>query len=227
MSSALRAALVLALAIVAGCYKKTVEITVNDPGRVGVSTLRPEGLVPVIAADGVDRSAPLALLPTGERPTVSREGRQIAVAWSGVSLPLSLVDPVGVLPPQTPGRGIAMRAGWLYSKYELTPKRILPEGSPAEFSFPIVVTTPLANVVEAREVHEPRRWPAYVFLPVGGAFTFIGASLLVISENSREELDVTGATYLGVGVPLLVYGLVNALTPTDYVPLDLSTGGGP
>jgi hypothetical protein len=221
MSRPFRGALVLALACAAGCYKKTVEITVYDPGRVGVNGPGASGLVPVLPADGLERSAVLAELPTRERPTVFRQGRQVAILWSAASNPISVVDPVGVLPPQAPGRGIAVRAGWLYSTYELTPKRILPDGTPADFSMPIVVTTPLANVAEAREVQEPRRWPAYVFLPTGGGFTFVGAGVLATSHGDDAQ-RVVGITYLALGIPLLVYGLVNALTPTEYAPLGLA-----
>jgi len=218
-----RGALVVALALVPGCVRKTVEIRVHDPGRVGVSAFDARGLVPVLAADGLDRTAPLAETATGQRPTVFREGRQVAIAWSPESGPMSVVDPAGMLPPQNPGHGVVMRAGWLYSTYTLTPKRILPEGSRADFAIPVVVTTPVANVAEAREVHEPRRWPAYVFLPVGGAFMLFGAGFLAISRGD-DEYKLAGATYLLVGVPLVIYGIINATASAEDVPLDLSAG---
>jgi hypothetical protein len=214
--------LVLALALLAGCVKKTVEIRVHDPGRVGVNALAGPAMVPVLPADGLDRSVPLVETQPGARPTVFRAGPQVAISWSALSPPLSIVDPAGTLPPQIPGRGIAMRQGWLYSTYNLTPKRILPEGTPAEVSYPIVVTTPIANIADAQEVHEPRRWPAYVFLPTGGVFTFAGAGLLAFSRGD-DEYKLIGATYLFIGVPLVAYGVVNALASAEYAPLDLST----
>src|SRR6185436_14265297 len=133
-------------------------------------------------------------------PMVFRQGREVAISWSAHLAPLSVVDPAGTLPPQNPGRGVAMRAGWLYSTYVLTPKRILPEGTRADYPLPIVVTTPVANVADAVEVHEPRRWPAYVFLPVGGVFTLFGSSFLVISSCSSkpshdDDYKLAGATY--------------------------------
>jgi hypothetical protein len=216
-------ALALLLVWSTGCVKKTIEIRVHDPGRVGVNALDARGIVPVLPADGYDRSAPLAQTPNGQPPTVFRQDGQIAISWSPETAPLSVVDPTGLLPPQNPGQGVAMRGGWLYSTYILTPKRILPEGTRADYPLPIVVTTPLANVADAREVREPRRWPAYVFLPVGGGFTFFGASFLVLSSKD-DTYKLAGATYLLVGIPLVIYGIVNALESADYVPLDLSAG---
>ncbi len=216
-------ALVFALLTTLGCMRKTTEIRVRDPGRVGVSALDERGLVPMLPADGLDRSANLVGGELGPRAVVFRQGPMVAVSWSASSVPLSVVDPGGLLPPQQPGHGVVMRAGWLYSKYELTPTRILPEGTPADYSVPLVVTTPVSNVAEATEVHEPRRWPAYVFLPVGGAFALIGGGLLVSSSKS-DEVQLTGGTYLFLGVPLLIYGLINAFASPDYVPLDLAAG---
>jgi len=223
MSRAPRGGIVLVLALTTGCVRKTVEIRVNDPGRVGMNVLDARGMVPVLPADGVDRSAPLADSGTGQRPTVFRQGPQVAVYWSAEAAPISIVDPAGMLPPQTPGQGISMRAGWLYSTYLLTPKRVLPEGTRTDVFLPVVVTTPLANVVEAHEVQEPRRWPAYVFLPVGGAFTLGGAGFLAASRGD-DEYKLAGATYLLVGIPLVIYGIINATASSEYVPLDLASG---
>jgi hypothetical protein len=206
------------LALLVGCVKKTVEIRVHDPRRVGVNALLGSTIVPVLAGDGVDRAAPLTEPRAGQRATVYREGGQVAVSWSSSSVPISIVDPSGTLPVQSPGRGVAMREGWLFASYVLTPKRILPEGSRAEFSYPLVLTTPLANVAEAQEIHEPRRWPAYVFLPVGGVFTFAGAGLLAVSRGD-DEYKLVGVTYLLVGVPLVAYGVINALATGDAIPL--------
>jgi hypothetical protein len=208
------------LALLAGCVKKTVEIRVHDPGRVGVNALVGSTIVPVLPADGLDRAAALAEPQAGQRPTVYREAGQISASWSPSSLPISIVDPSGTLPAENPGRGVAMREGWLYASYVLTPKRILPEGSRAEFSYPLVLTTPLANVAEAQEVHEPRRWPAYVFLPVGGVFTLAGGGLLAVSRGD-DEYTLAGVTYLLVGVPLMAYGVINALATGEAVPLQL------
>jgi len=223
LSRAPLGALLLSLPLAGGCVKRTVEIQVNDPGRVGVSAVGAGGIVPLLPADGLDRSVPLGPMPTGERPTVFRQGPQVAVMWAPVSTPIPVVDPVGVLPAQRADGGIDMRGGWLFSTYVLTPKRILPEGTRAEFSVPIVVTTPIANVVEAREVREPRRWPAYVLLPVGGTFTLLGGTFLAISPN-HDEYQLAGITYLVLGLPLIAYGLVNAVTSTEYAPLSLAPG---
>jgi hypothetical protein len=209
-----------------GCVKRSVEISVHDPGRVGVNGKGAGGLVPVLPADGLDRSAFLAELPTGERPMVYRQAQHTAVLWSPASPPIPIVDPLGILPAQKTDRGIVVREGWLYSSYELTPKRILAEGTRTDFSIPVVLTTPIANVVEAREVREPHRWPAYVFLPVGGTFTLIGGSFLAISHGADEN-RLIGVTYLVLGIPLIVYGLVNAVATTEYAPLGLAAGPGP
>jgi hypothetical protein len=213
---------VLAVALLAGCVKKTVEIRVHDPGRVGVNAIVGSTIVPVLPADGLDRAVPLAEPQPGQRPTVYREGRLVAVSWPALP-PMSIVDPTGVLPVQGPESGIAMREGWLYSTYLLTPNRILPEGSRAEFAYPIVVTTPLANVADAQEIHEPRHWPAYVFLPTGGVFTVAGAGLLAVSRGD-DEYKLAGVTYLLVGVPLVAYGVINALASAESAPLDLLPG---
>jgi len=79
-----------------------------------------------------------------------------------------------------------------------------------------VLTTPVDNVAGASELREPRRWPAYVFSPVGGTFTFVGASLLA---SGNDDTSV-GVFYLVTGIPLLVYGIVNALASSESVPVD-------
>jgi hypothetical protein len=43
------------------------------------------------------------------------------------------------------------------------------------------------NVASTSEVHEPRRWPAYVLLPLGALSAIVGSSLL----TKVEPLDVS------------------------------------
>jgi hypothetical protein len=199
--------------LLTGCVKRTIEVRVHDPGRVGVSALGVRGTVPVLPPDGVDHSAPLA-----EDAIVVRERHQVVVYRPQRGDLISLVDPFGLLPPEKADRGFVRRGGWLDATYYLDGTRVLPEGDPPGNSIPIVLTTPVDNVAGAMEVREPRRWPAYVFLPVGGTFTFLGASLL--ASSGTDETDV-GVFYLVSGIPLLVYGIVNAVASSESVPVAL------
>ena len=58
---------------------------------------------------------------------------------------------------------------------------------------------------------------------LGGVFTLAGAGLLAVSRGD-DEYKITGATYLLCGIPLLIYGIVNATASSDAIPLDLTAG---
>jgi hypothetical protein len=159
----------------------------------------------------------------GQIATVERQPRLMVVGWSGTPQPLVLVDPAGSLPLEKPGNGFATHEGWLYGTYKLTPTRVLPAGGRADVEIPFVLMTPVSNIAEVREVREPYRWPAYVFLPVGGSFTLVGASFLAIADKDEDRL--AAAAYLLTGIPLVVYGIINAIDSTEYVQMGTPNEG--
>jgi len=204
------------LALNGGCVKKYVEVRVRDGGAVGVGAPVGRALVPVLAPDG---SQGMVSFPPGAGPvSVVRQGHQVAAIWQG-SLPIDLVDGSGAFPPMKAGEGIEVRGGSLYAYYNLTPAKVLSVGEHRPDSVPIALSTPAANIAEAVEIHEPYRWPAYVFLPTGGAFALAGGSLLALKG---EEFQIVGWTYAAIGVPMLIVGLVNALQTSEAVPVELT-----
>jgi len=180
-----------------GCVKKYVEVRVRDGAAVGVS--------PVPA-------------------TVVRQGPQI-VAMSPGAPSIELVNAAGAFTPMRPNEGLELRGGWLYAHYNLTPTKITSIGDNRNTSVPIVLSTPMNNIAEAVEIHEPHYWPAYVFLPTGGLFTIVGAGAMTVRGD--DIWQAIGVTYLAVGIPMLAVGLVNALQTSEAVPLDLLRGPGP
>jgi hypothetical protein len=203
-----------------GCVKKYVEVRVHDGGRVGVAAPVGRSFVPVMAPDGSQGMAPF---PVGAGPvSVIRQGHQISAVWQGWQ-PLELVDGSGALPPIKPGEGLEVRGGLLYTYFNLMPNKVLPVGQYKDATVPIALSTPVNNIAEAVEIHEPYHWPAYVFIPTGGAFALVGASLLVIRS---EESQIVGWTYAGVGVPMLIVGIINALQTSEAVPVELTRAPG-
>jgi hypothetical protein len=199
-----------------GCVKKYVEVRVHDGGRVGVGAPAGQGFVPVLAPDG---SQGMAAFPASAGPvSVVRQGHQIAAIWQGFP-PLDLVDASGALPPIKPGDGLEARGGLLYTYFNLTPTKVLAVGQNKGASVPVALSTPVGNIAEAVEIHEPYHWPAYVFIPTGGAFALVGGSLLVIRS---EESQIVGWTYAGLGVPLLIAGIINALQTSEAIPVELT-----
>jgi hypothetical protein len=204
------------LALGSGCVKKYVEVRVRDGGAVGVGAPVGRALVPVLAPDG---SQGMVSFPPGAGPvSVVRQGHQVAAIWQG-SLPIDLVDGSGAFPPMKAGEGIEVRGGSLYAYYNLTRAKVLSVGEHRLDSVPIALSTPANNIAEAVEIHEPYRWPAYVFLPTGGAFALAGGSLLALKG---EEFQIVGWTYAAIGVPMLIVGLVNALQTSEAVPVELT-----
>jgi len=205
-----------------GCMKKYVEVRVRDGGAVGVGTGAGQGFVPVLAPNG---SQGMATFPPSTVPvTVIRQGYQIAVMWPGAPS-LELVNGAGAFPPLNPNEGIELRGGSLYAYYNLAPTKITPIGDRRGGSLPIVLSTPATNITEAVEIHEPRYWPAYVFLPTGGLFTIVGAGALTVRGD--DIWQAIGWTYLATGLPLIAVGIVNAVQTSEAVPLDLLRGPGP
>jgi hypothetical protein len=212
----------LALSVAAllsnGCVKKYVEVRVRDGSRVGVGAPAGRGYVPILAPDG---SQGTVYYPAQVAPiTVVRQGYQVSAVWAGAN-PVELVNAAGALPPLRPGEGLEVRDGLLYAYYGLLPGKVVSASEPKVNPIPVALSTPVNNIAEAVEIHEPRYWPAYVFLPTGGAFTLIGSALFTI-DNSESKL--VGATYALCGIPMLVVGLVNALQTSEAVPITLAPG---
>jgi hypothetical protein len=212
--------LIAALVVTAGCTKHYLEIRVRDGGAVGVSTMTNQGFAPVFPPDGADRSLPIPLDSAGGGATLVRHQRRIVVMSAGAAEPLELVDHSGTFPPIPPNRGFEIRGMYLHASYNLTPSRILPDGDVPSNSVPVVLSTDVRNVTESRKVHEPRRWPAYVLLPLGGLAALSGVTQMA---TDRESDKLSGALYVAGSVPLLVFGMVYALSSASYEPFDLSS----
>jgi hypothetical protein len=199
-----------------GCVKKYVEVRVRDGSRVGVGAPSGQTFVPVLAPDG---SQGIVYFPANVAPVaVAREGYQVTATWQGTQ-PVELVNAAGVLPPMQPGEGMHTQSGMLYAYYGLLPGKVVPAGELKGNPVPIALSTPMSNLADVVEIHEPRRWPAYAFLPAGGAFTIFGAAALTARQ---DEWKIVGATYLTIGIPLLVVGLLNALQSTEVVPIGVA-----
>jgi hypothetical protein len=204
--------------LVNGCVKKYVEIRVHDGGRVGVGAPAGQTFVPVLAPDG---SQTMAYFPPNGAPvSVMRQGHEVTAIWQGAQ-PVDLVNATGTFPPLPVGEAIQARGDTFFAYYGLLPGKVVPASDPKGASVPIALSTPVSNIAEVVEIHEPRRWPTYAFLPAGGLFTVLGAGALTVRE---DEWKIVGATYLSIGIPLLVVGLVNALQESEAVPIGLSRG---
>ena len=204
-----------------GCVKRTIEVRVKDAQWVGMSRAGPGGLEPVLTPGAGPSFARFGTDETGQVAAARRQPGLMTIEWSGTPQPLVLVDPLGTLPPEKPGNGFAMRQGWVYGTYKVTPKSIVPAAARSDFAVPIVVMTPETNIAEVREVREPYHWPAYVFLPVGGVLTIVGTGALAVASNEntsdKELAQAAAAIYLLTGIPMVVYGIINALDSPAYV----------
>jgi hypothetical protein len=203
-----------------GCSKTYTEIEVRDAGRVGVGVLSTRGVEPVIPADGSQRIVPLPAVPG---MVFMRRGREIGLGW-GDHPPVALVDERGVFPRVPPGSGIEIRGQTLWAAYNVSPSRAYPQHVHPEDAVPVVLSTELANVVDAREVKEVRHWPAYVCLPLGVVFAIAGFALLSSANDPTDKIG--GGVYIAGSVPLLVYSVLNLTSSNEYKPL-IVPGGSP
>ena len=206
--------LALALAAASGaCSKTYTEIEVRDPGKVAVGLWDAGGVMTALPADGSQRAVPLPV------PGVSamRHGREIALAWQGW-VPVTLVDERGVLPRTPPNPGIEVRGRTLWAAYNVTPTGALPQHVPTNDSVPVVLSTDISNVIDARQVREVRHWPAYVCLPLSVLLVVAGTGLLVSKDTGSQA---GGTLYIAGAVPLLVYGVINLTSSNEIKPLDI------
>jgi hypothetical protein len=196
------------------CTKRYAEIEVRDPGRVGVAMMGPTGVQPLLAPDGSERSVPLPYAPNA---VAARRGREVVIAYEGRA-PMALVDDRNVLPRQSLDAGLEVRGRTLMATYGVSPARIWPARTVRDDSVPLMLTTDLDNVIDAREVRETRRWPAYVCLPLGILFAVGATSFLTSSESENKTV---GALYLGASAPLLGYAIYNLTSSNEMKPLVL------
>jgi hypothetical protein len=209
----------LALAAIAiasaatGCTKKYAEIEVRDPRRVGVSTMGAQGVEELLPPDGTDRATPFPNAPA----VAARHGRDVVVRFQGEA-PLALVDDRNALPHTQPGPGIEIRGRTLQVNYNVTKSRIFPGAIVRDESLPLMLTSDLSNVVDAREVREVRHWPAYVCLPLG---VLLGVSATGLLSSNGTGDKVGGGVLIAGAVPLIVYSIVNLTSSTDYKPLEI------
>ena len=212
------ATLAIALsAMSSGCSKKYVEIEVRDPGRVTVAAWSERGTVTALPPDGVPRAVPL---PAAPGAVAVRRGREVAIAWDDRP-PVTLIDQQGILPRTPPGPGIDIRGHTLWAAYNVTPKRVFPQSVQPSDSVPILLTTEMANVIDAREVREVRHWPAYVCLPPGILFTILGTALLSSHDTSAK---VAGGVYLAGAIPLVLFSVLNLTSSNEIKPLNIPAG---
>jgi hypothetical protein len=207
-------AAVVVASVATGCTKKYAEIEVRDPGRIGVSTMGARGVEDLLPPDGSERVAQMSSVPA----VAARRGREVVVRFQGEA-PLALVDERNVLPRTQPGAGIEIRGRTLQVNYNVTKSRIFPGQVARDESVPLMLTSDLSNVVDAREVREVRRWPAYVCLPIGLLLGVSGTALL----SSRETDDkIAGGVFVGGAVSLILYSVLNLTSSTEYKPLDIA-----
>lgn len=205
-------AIVLALTG-AGCSKTYTEIEVRDPGRVAVGLWDSRGSVTALPADGSQRAVPLPVPGV----VAMRRGREIALDWGG-GTPVTLVDERGILPRTPSTAGIEVQGRTLWAAYNVTPKRVLPQQVGSDESVPVMLSTDMSNVIDARQVREVRHWPAYVCLPAGVLFAVLGTALLTSDESGAK---VGGGVYLAGAVPLLIYSLINLTSSNEMKPLNI------
>jgi hypothetical protein len=212
---------VAALAITAsltngGCSKRYTEIEVRDPGRVAVGLWSAGGAATALPADGSQRAVPLPVPGV----VASRRGREVTVAWDDRP-PVVLIDEHGVLPRTPAGPGIEIRGRTLWASYNVTPKRIFPQRVQPNDSVPILLTTDMSNVIDAREVREVRHWPAYVCLPPGILLTVLGTALLSSQETGQK---IGGGVLLAGGIPLILFSVLNLTSSNQITPFDIPAG---
>lgn len=196
-----------------GCSKRYAEIEVRDPGRVGVGVWSTQDAATALPPDGSQRVVRLPVPGV----VAMRRGREVAVAWDDRP-PVILIDERGILPRTPPGPGIEIRGHTLWAAYNVTPKRVLPQRVQSDDSVPVLLTTDLANVVDAREVREVRHWPAYVLLPPGILFTVLGTALLA-SRDTGEKIG--GGALLFGGIPLVIFAVLNLTSSNEVKPLEI------
>src|SRR5689334_3581860 len=203
----------MVVASLVGCSKTYPEIEVRAPGRVAVGLWDARGVTPALPADGSQRIVPLPV------PGVAagRQGRAVMIDWQGRP-PVVLIDERGIFPRTGSNTGLEVRERTLWAAYNVTPNHVLPQQSASEESVPIVLSTDMSNVIDARQVREVRHWPAYVCLPLGALLTIAGTGLLTSNES---ESKVAGGIYIAAAVPLLVYGVVNLTSSNEIRPLDI------
>jgi hypothetical protein len=210
-------AVAIALALSGGgCSKRYTEIEVRDAGRVSVGLTSERGVELMLPPDGSQRVVPV---PAAPGLMLMRRGREIGLGW-GDQTPVALVDERGVLPRVAPGAGVEVRGQTLWATYNVSPTRVFPQNVYREDAVPVVLSTHMANVVDAREVKEVRHWPAYICLPLGAIFTVAGLALLTSdSGGSGDARKIGGAFYIAAAVPLLVYSVINLTSSIEYKPL--------
>ena len=220
MSKGAAPVLVIAVALTSGgCSKRYVEIEVRDPGRVGVGTWSERGGTTALPPDGSQRVVPLPVPGV----VAMRRGREVALSWEERP-PVILVDERGILPRIPPSPGIEIRGHTLWAAYNVTPKRVLPQRVQTDDSVPVLLTTDMANVIDAREVREVRHWPAYVCLPPKILFTVLGTVLLASRDTGAK---VGGGVFLAGAVPLVVFSVLNLTSSNEMKPLDIPAGPAP
>jgi hypothetical protein len=216
-SSEVVAGLAITLALTSsGCSKRYTEIEVRDPGRVAVGLWSTGGAATALPADGSQRVVPLPVPGV----VASRRGREVTIAWEDRP-PVILIDERGILPRTPPGPGIEIRGRTLWASYNVTPKRIFPQRVQPDDSVPILLTTDMSNVIDAREIREVRRWPAYVCLPPGILLTVLGTALLSSQETGAK---VGGGVLLAGGIPLILFSVLNLTSSNQITPFDIPAG---
>ncbi|MET0591535.1 MAG: hypothetical protein ABW133_02475 [Polyangiaceae bacterium] len=203
-----------AVVATSACTRRYAEIEVRNPGLVAVSTMGPHGVQPLLPPDGSERTAPL---PYGGA-VAARRGSEVVIAFQERA-PLALIDDHNALPRQAPDAGISVNGRTLTSTYNVSQARIWPAPAVRNDTTPLMLTTDMSNVVDAREVKEMRRWPAYVCLPVGILFAVLGTGFLAAGTDT--EMRTAGAVYLGASAPLLGYAIYNLTSSNEIKPLAL------
>jgi hypothetical protein len=201
------------------CTKRYTEIEVRDPGRVAVAMWSTQGAATVLPANSSQGTVALPV----PGMTAMRRGREVAVAWEDRP-PVVLIDERGILPRLPAGPGVEIRGRTLWAAYNVTPKRVLPQRVTSDDAIPILLTTDMTNVLDAREVRETRKWPAFVLLPAGILLTLLGTAALA----SRETGDkIGGGVLLAGAVPMITFGVLSLTSSNEIKPLDLPTVPGP
>lgn len=211
--------LIVAALATSGCGRRYTEIEVRDPGRVGVGVWNEQGSSMALLPDGAQRVVRLPVPGV----VAMRRGREVAIAWND-ELPVTLIDERGVLPRTPPGPGIEIREQRLWAFYNVTPKRVYPQKVQPGDSVPIVLTTEMTNVIDAREVREVRHWPAYVCLPPGVLFTVLGTALLASDKTGAK---VGGGVFLAGAIPLVIFSVLNLTSSNEVKPLAIPGGPAP
>jgi hypothetical protein len=205
-------ALAIAVALVSsGCSKTYTEIEVRDPGRVAVGLWDQRGVVTALPADGSQRVVALPIPGV----VAIRQGRVIALGWEAQA-PVTLVDERGIFPRLPPAPGIELRDRTLWAAYNVTPNRVVPQHVHPDDAVPVVLSTDLSNVVDAREIREVRHWPGYVCLAAGLVLALAGSATLANERDSG-----TGYLYVAGSVPLLIYSLVNLTSSNEIKPFNM------